>query len=54
MQENLQQLEQDCYSLENMARKVPPSRREESKGCVTGGGVEGELGGEEEGEGKRE
>eukprot|EP00731_Ephydatia_muelleri_P020211 Em0012g1036a len=32
--ENLQQLEQDCYSLENMARKVPPSRREEVRGRV--------------------
>ena len=32
--ENLQQLEQDCYSLENMARKVPPSRREEVRGQV--------------------
>ena len=32
VQENLQQLEQDCYSLENMARKAPPSRREEVKG----------------------
>ena len=29
--ENLQQLEQDCYRLENMARKEAPTRRQEAK-----------------------
>ncbi len=32
--ENIHQLEQDCYRLETMARKEPPTRRQEAKQSV--------------------
>ena len=43
--ESLQQLQQDCYRLENFVRKEDPQRRQEAKQYVGLGGME--LGGVE-------